>query len=121
MRIFTAAIIVAVGLSGCNVVVAPNGVQPNTPNVQVYKFFGTVQCEPSSITLTSVTDPLRKAGIKVASESCGTDGMMRPAVCGGGDGRIAIAEIASKDLAKAASLGFEELSKKTDAQIIKCR
>lgn len=121
MQIRFATLIVAAGLASCNVVVAPNGVQGDARHVQVYKSFGTVQCEPSNITLSSVTDPLRKAGINVASESCGTDGMMRPAVCGGGDGRIAMAEISSADLAKAKSVGFEELAKKPDAQVIKCR
>ena len=37
------------------------------------------------------------------------DGMMRPAVCGGGDGRVWVIGIAAGDLARARAAGFAPL------------
>ena len=94
---------------------------PVSSTTKVVKSFGTVQCEPSSVTLASVVQPLRDAGVRVVNATCGTDGMMRPAVCGAGDGRIAIVDIAGADLSKAASAGFVSISKAPDASAIACR
>jgi hypothetical protein len=60
------------------------------------------------------------AGVIVLRSACGTDGLMRPAVCGASDGRIAIFAIASKDEDAARKLGFMPLKSLPEATVTKC-
>lgn len=69
MKTLACALLMMGGVVGCNdVAVSPVDPPVVAKPVQVFKFLGTVQCEPSEgVTLASVIEPMRKAGIKVAS------------------------------------------------------
>lgn len=88
---------------------------------RVFTSAGSKQCEPARDDLQRMSSGLRAAGVRVVRSACGVDGMMYPAVCGGGDGRIGIFDIPSSDLAKAQAAGYSSLSARPDASEIACR
>jgi hypothetical protein len=81
--------------------------------VRVHISAGTKQCDTSGARgaagLQALARPLEAAGVRVLAGACGDDGRMRIAVCGAGDGRIAIFDIAAADAAKAAQAGYAPL------------
>lgn len=79
--------------------------------VEVWTSAGSVQCEPGSgISAAEAAARLVAAGVTPAGPArAGQDGMMRPAVCGGGDGRVWVIGIAAGDLARARAAGFAPL------------
>jgi len=79
-------------------------------NINLYKYAGSVQCTGSGLTLPEMTLQLTSANIQVLSFSCGTDGKVYAAVCGGGDGRIGIFEVPSSQEQAASVVGFAPLS-----------
>ncbi|GGC15291.1 hypothetical protein GCM10007205_25280 [Oxalicibacterium flavum] len=107
----------AVCLSACGV--------PQKTDVQsvvrVFQSFGTTQCSAADVDLASALRGLKDAGIRVIDASCGVDGLMRVAMCGAGDGRIAIAEIDAGDLQRAQDLGFALLNSAPEAKVVPCR
>jgi hypothetical protein len=58
--------------------------------------------------------------VPVLAVGCGTDGRMRPMVCGAADGRIAIIEIPAEHLAAADRLGFKPLTALPAARRLPC-
>jgi len=89
--------------------------------VRVFKSTGSVQCADTGANLSTLTQALEAAGLKVLSASCGTDGRMRAAMCGAPDGRIAIFELAAEDVAAAVKLGYAALSTLPDAKLAPCK
>jgi hypothetical protein len=87
---------------------------------KIAKSNGAKQCEPYRISPATMSKELTAHGIKVLSATCGTDGMMHAAVCGGDAGEINIFEIPAGDLGNAKSLGFKPLADWPDAQEIPC-
>lgn len=92
-------------IAGCTPAGATGG------RVEVWTPAGSVQCEPDSgITAAAAAARLVAAGVTPAGPArAGHDGMMRPAVCGGGDGRVWVLGIAASDLARARAAGFAPL------------
>lgn len=89
--------------------------------VQVFKSFGSVQCHGGGADLATLSGQLLGAGLSVRDATCGSDGLMHMTVCGAGDGRIGIFEIAAGDLSQAEQLGFTPLSQLPDAEASPCR
>lgn len=85
-----------------------------------YKNFGYKQCEPATVKLQDIVAQVKGAGVQVVSASCGADGRMYAAMCGGPDGRIAIIDAPSSSADKLKSLGFAPLSTLPDAQKTGC-
>jgi hypothetical protein len=91
--------------------------------VWIAQSVGTRQCEEAPLNQRSgqvALAALRDAGLVVSASACGTDGRMRPAVCGAGDGRLVLAEIPSDQLARAQALGWVPLALMRDAQRQPC-
>ena len=78
--------------------------------VRVFKPAGTLQCAEAAVDLPVMQRELTDKGVKVLRATCATDGRMSAAMCGVSDGRIGLFEIAAKDVAAAARLGFAEVS-----------
>ena len=89
-------------------------------NVAVYVSLGSRQCEGGGRSLADVQRSAQAAGLSVVSASCGTDGAMHAAVCGGSDGRIAILEIPATQLEAARSQGLKPLAELPDARRTPC-
>lgn len=88
--------------------------------VRVFKYTGSVQCAGGGIDLPAMTRQLTDAGLKVLSSACGTDGLMRPAVCGASDGRTGIFELSGNDAKAASKMGFMPLSELPEARVVPC-
>lgn len=82
----------------------------------VYKSLGSVQCTGGGTTLAGIQKQLTDAGVTVLTSSCGTDGLASPAVCGAGDGKIAIFDIPPPQLSAALALSFGNLTSLPDAK-----
>ena len=82
----------------------PLAIQPDT--VRVAKSDGSLQCENNGMSLVDMQQQL--SGINVYAASKESDGLMRPAVCGGGTGIFNVYDIAIADLQQALDWGFVE-------------
>ena len=89
--------------------------------VALYKSAGSRQCEGGGISAEDARRALSSAGIDVVEAGCGVDGLMRAAVCGGGDGRIVIVKVAPKDAQAARRQGFAPLEELPKAASRPCR
>jgi hypothetical protein len=98
--------------SACTTVAAP---------VWIAQSLGSRQCEDGGRTPQAMAQALRDAGIGVLAVACGHDGRMRPAVCGGPDGRLALVEIAGEQRERAQALGWVPLAGLPEAQRQPCR
>lgn len=112
-------------LGGC----APNGTVvnpwwPYPPNpaptlpsyTEVYKYQGSRQCDGGGVPLEEMKRQLEVAGVIVTSSSCGRDGRVYPAFCGGADGKINIFTIPGNSASAAFAQGFSLLSDLPEAQ-----
>jgi hypothetical protein len=93
---------------------APTIAQPAAA-VSVYKSFGSRQCGEPGLSRTQIERQLGEAGVPVLAFACGSDGRMRPQMCGAPDGRIAIVEVPADRVAAATRAGFTALSELPDA------
>ncbi len=97
---------------------------PATPTpvtyVDVYKYQGSRQCENGGIPLVEMQRQLQASGAIVTASSCGMDGRMYPAFCGGADGKINIFTVTSNSLNAAMSQGFTPMSSLPEAQKTNC-
>jgi len=91
-----------------------------SPPVEMYIPMGSVQCSGGGKTLTGLKSQLQGAGIQFTSVGCGSDGVMRIALCGAPDGRIAIFSIPSSQSPAATQLGFIPLTKLPNAIRVPC-
>lgn len=90
------------------------------PVMQVFKSLGGRQCESGGSSASELARQLEQSGVRVRQIYCGQDGLMRPSVCGAGDGRIAILDIDHRDAAAAAEQGFAPLSRQPEARVVPC-
>ena len=119
----TALIAGALGLAACAVPppAADAGASVSTP-LKVFKPRGSVQCGDRGTAPETMRGELERAGVRVASASCGSDGRMYPAVCGGGTGEINLFEIDAADAERARALGFAPLTElRGEPQAVPCR
>ena len=76
--------------------------------IQVYKPDGASQCEGAGISVQEMQKEL--SGIRVyGAEKSALQGVMFPAVCGGGTGSINVYTITEADVKKAQARGFQLL------------
>jgi D-arabinose 1-dehydrogenase-like Zn-dependent alcohol dehydrogenase len=116
----TTLMLAAVWGAACSTVAAPAPESVSTP-MAVAHSLGSRQCEAGGTTPQALAERLREAGVSVATWGCGHDGRMRPAVCGAGNGQIAVLEIDPAQLAQARQLGFTPLVDWPDARRQPCR
>lgn len=91
-----------------------------TGTIDVYRSLERKQCEPGGETLESLRQRLQRAGLRPTAASCGTDGMMRMAMCGAGTGDIGIFTLRKDEAERAAKLGFRPLTDLRDAERTAC-
>ena len=66
--------------------------------------------------MAAIQQQLTDAGVTVLATSCGIDGLVHPAVCGAGDGKIAIFNVPPPQLNMALALSFGNLASLPDAK-----
>jgi hypothetical protein len=88
--------------------------------VDVYKYQGSRQCENGGVPLAEMQRQLQMSGITVVNSSCGMDGRMYPAFCGGADGKINIFSIPSDTVGQVTPQGYMLLSDLQGAQRTSC-
>lgn len=120
---------IALGLSACTGWVQDSGPEPRPKpilppppagTVEVYTSTGARQCETGGFTLEDRRNELKAAGVQVLAASCGTDGRMYTAVCGGTSSAIYIFTIPAKDWSKVKAT-FDLVSKLPEADKVPCR
>lgn len=79
---------------------------PVDPTVVVYKSLESLQCVGGGKSIEEIEALARAAGVHVRGSSCGVDGLVRAAVCGVGDGRIALLDIPHSQSQLAFANGF---------------
>jgi len=100
---------------------ATEAASASTP-LQVFKPRGSVQCGDRGTTPELMRAELERAGVRVLSAACGSDGRMYPAVCGGATGEINLFEIDAGDAERARALGFAPVSElRGEARVVPCR
>ncbi|MDO5692616.1 MAG: hypothetical protein Q4G70_09075 [Pseudomonadota bacterium] len=99
-----------VALSGCAVQAPAAAPAPSEALVQVFKSRGARQCEERGTAPEAMRAELERAGVRVHAVACGSDGRLRPAVCGAGTDEINLFDIAAPDLPRVQALGFVPLS-----------
>jgi hypothetical protein len=86
-----------------------------TPQIEVFKPDGSLQCEPGSGTpLATMQAELRDAGIRVYSARSASDGMMHPQACGTPTGLRNVFSIDAAALDQALAQGFQPLLERPD-------
>lgn len=99
---------------------APAPAPMPAPLVDVYKYQGSRQCENRGIPLQVMRRELDTARIPVINSSCGRDGRIYPASCGGADGKINIYTIPADAANAARSYGFMPITDLRGAQRTPC-
>ncbi|MDO5647077.1 hypothetical protein [Paracoccus sp. (in: a-proteobacteria)] len=100
MRRVIVALCSMVALTGCD---SP----ADADQVQVFRSLGTLQCVPDAGALDRLRHDLTAAGVTVLDARLDDDGMMRIALCGSPDGRIAVFTIPAAQLKTAQAAGFQ--------------
>lgn len=95
--------------------------QPPGPTVEVYASRGSLQCTGGGVPVAELQRRLSDAGVTVLESACGSDGRIRPAVCGAPDGAIAIFRIPASHTATADARGFRPLAELPGATRGACR
>ncbi len=89
--------------------------------VKVYKFDGSISCDQSSGTsIENMRLELMKKKIPIIAASCGTDGLVRAAVCGIDTGRVNVFEIKTEVYSNARALGYQLVTKLEDYSAVAC-
>jgi len=89
--------------------------------VTIYKHDGSISCDKTvAIAVESMKQELTGSKIPVISSGCGTDGIIRAAVCGIKTGDINIFEVRREMLPKAQALGFTTTSNIQDFVKMPC-
>lgn len=115
MRNLACVLMAAAAASACISDPKPPG------SVSVYKSLGSLQCGAGGASVDTLEAQLRAAGVAVRATACGTDGRMRPAVCGAPDGRIGIFDVPASQRRQALAQGYSLLASLPDAQRVACR
>lgn len=123
---------IALGLSACTGWVQDSGPEPipeprpkpllpppPAGTVEVYTSTGARQCESGGFTLEDRQKELKAVGVQVLAASCGSDGRMYAAVCGGTSSKIYIFTIPSSDWPKVQPT-FDLVSKLPEASKSSC-
>lgn len=122
----TALIAGAFGLAACAAPAPPAAADAAGAgagaSLQVFKPRGSVQCGDRGTAPEAMRAELERAGVRVASARCGSDGRMYPAVCGGATGEINLFEIDAADVERARGLGFAPLAElRGEPEVVPCR
>lgn len=100
-------------LAGC-------ATEPPVPRVWVAKSAGTLQCEATAPDVARLTRELQAAGVEPRQQQCGTDGRMRPMMCGAPDGRLVAYLLRAQDVEAARRAGFVPVTQMPSAQLAPC-
>lgn len=119
-RVPFAVALVGLALATAGCVSGAANVTTNAPVTEVYRSLGSKQCEGGGKSAAQLRTELEAAKVRVRETTCGHDGRMHPAMCGAGDGKIAIFLIAAQDLARARAAGFVPLADLPDARRERC-
>lgn len=110
-------------LSACSPNMQPSPMPPtsNQQSVWIAKDLGLKQCEQLSAqdSLDRMQQKLHRNQIKTLTAYCADDGMMRVQMCGAPQGKLGLYKIKQAQLAKAQSLGFQQVQARQYQQI-KC-
>lgn len=93
---------------------------PVSPAVALAKRVVNKQCEPASVTVTSLEQELKSAGVVATTSRCASDGRMFAAVCGGPTGYVRVVDVVSGDVEKAKALGYRPVSEFPTLTTIEC-
>jgi hypothetical protein len=88
---------------------------------KVFKYDGSTQCNNDGIPLKKMAQELTAGGIDVICAQKASDGMMYPAVCGGGTGAINVYLIHKENVQDAEALGFASVNELPQYQDTPCR
>lgn len=104
------------------VTVAPAGghVIGPEPQIKVFKYDQSTQCNNDGISLPAMAKELRRAGIDVQCSQKARDGFLYPAVCGGPTGIINVYQINPENIPDAQQLGFHPVSRLSEYQDRPC-
>lgn len=118
IRIYS-ALLLALLLQGCGS--SDEGHDgPETTQVKVYKYDGSVQCDVAGTEPEVMRQELINVGIDVICSQKGYDGFLYPASCGAGTGAINIYTIHSPNLVDAEALGFRNVTELTEYSDTPC-
>lgn len=109
------------GLAGCEAHKAD--IPPPVRSVELFLSTGKRQCDATFNTqqqLARAVQALERAGVKVLSASCGTDGLMHPAMCGASSGEVWIMSVSEVDAASAKRLGYQPITEQSQAHPSPC-
>jgi hypothetical protein len=112
-RLLLPALLALLGLAACGgggSGSGDGGGEPSPAPAALFISLGSLQCTGGGTTLVALERALQAAGVQPLSASCGFDGLVRPAVCGIPDGRIAIFEVPAAQSATGIALGYAALS-----------
>ena len=117
-----AAAVAAMLAAACGAPASGGAPATATPAVKVYRSRGALQCGTRGTAPEAMRQQLEQAGVRVLGQACGSDGRMRPAMCGAGTDEINLFDIAERDLARAVDLGFAPLARLPgEPRVVPCR
>ena len=119
------AVLLALALGGCQAAESrgdrpPAATSPAPGEATLYRYAGSRQCSGGGFTPEDARRALAKAGVEVLEATCGADGRMHAAVCGGADGRIVIVRVRAAQRQAARTQGFAPLEELPDASRVRC-
>ena len=115
-KIIMITLVSIIVLSACKI----STIKPDT--VKVYKYDNSVSCDQSSgITIATMRQELVQRKIAIISSGCGSDGLVRAAVCGIKTGRINVFEIKRDFFSMAKKLGYKTVSTLEDYSERACK
>lgn len=88
---------------------------------KVFKYDGSTQCNNDGIPVKVMAQELVGGGVDVICGQKASDGMMYPAVCGGGTGAINVYLIHPENLSDAEALGFSSVNELPEYQDTPCQ
>ena len=114
------ALVLGFALGGCQA--GGSGAAPagQGADATLYKYAGSRQCEAGGMSPDDARRTLEAAGVEVVEATCGADGRMHAAVCGGADGRVVIVTVRARHVQAARSQGFAPLRELPEAARVPC-
>jgi len=109
------ALVAALGVAAC-----AGPTRADESNVTMWKSLGSRQCQGGGKTAQELADALRSAGVEVVSVACGSDGNVRPMLCGLPDDKIAVVELPAAQRALATAQGFASITELPHWQPVSC-
>ena len=102
--------------------VKPSNPAVNTTDVyaKVYKYDGSLQCEPNASSLNDMRHELTSKKIDVICAQKANDGLVYPTMCGAQTGKINVYTLHQSTLSDAEKLGFKSVNTLPEYQDSAC-